>query len=130
MRIAVAAFMTLALFAFSGESVAQASSIDGSWRGEGTVKLDTGEAEKVRCRIRYEESTGRTLVFHASCAHTHGIFEQSGRIVRKSDSHYTGHLYNNQYSVAADISINVNGGRQTLTAKTEKGSAVVVLTKQ
>lgn len=130
MRVVLAGFLALALGAVGGVSVANAASIDGSWHGEGTVKLASGEAEKVRCRIRYQESTGRTFIINVTCAHTHGIFEQSGRIVQVSGSQYSGRLYSNQYGVAGDVRISVNGSRQTITAKSPKGSARITLTKQ
>lgn len=130
MRTLLACFLTLAFSAVVGASGAQAASINGSWRGEGIVKLTSGDTERVRCRINYEESTGRTFVLHVSCAHTNGMFEQSGRIVQISADRYTGRIYNQQYGVAGEVSISVNGSRQTITARSPKGSATVNLTRQ
>jgi hypothetical protein len=88
MRYVLACLLALAVGALAGASASQAASIGGSWRGEGTVKLTSGEAEKVRCRI------------------------------------------SDQYGVTGEVSISVNGSRQTITAKSPKGSARIVLTKQ
>ncbi len=130
MRTLLACFLILAFSAIAGVSGVQAASINGSWRGEGIVKLPSGDTERVRCRISYEESTGRTFLLHVSCAHTNGIFEQSGRIVQISADRYTGRLYSQQYGVTGQVSISVNGRQQTITARSPKGSATVNLTRQ
>lgn len=125
--------MCLLVFTFgslTGEHAANAASIEGSWSGSGTVRLTEGGTEAVRCRIRYEKGSGRTFVLHVTCAHSNGTFKVSGRIVQLNGSQYSGRLYSDQYSVAGDVGISVSGTRQTLTAKSKKGSATVKLTKQ
>ncbi|MDA7948139.1 MAG: hypothetical protein MPJ78_11770 [Hyphomicrobiaceae bacterium] len=109
---------------------AGAASITGAWRGNGLVKLTSGKAERIRCRIRYEEGSGRTFVVHVSCAHAHGTFQTSGRVVKLSNTRYTGRLYSEQHDVAGDVSISVNGRKQHIKATSSKGSATVTLTRQ
>ncbi len=128
-------YVLVCLLAFTfglslGEHAAQAASIEGSWSGSGTVRLTEGGVERVRCRIRYEKGSGRTFTLHVTCAHSNGTFRVSGRIVQLSGNKYSGRLYSEQYSVAGDIGISVSGSRQTLTAKSTKGTATVKLTKQ
>ncbi|MGI9384418.1 MAG: hypothetical protein ACR2PO_14795, partial [Methyloligellaceae bacterium] len=96
----------------------------------GTVRLTGGQVEKVRCRMRYEKGSGRTFVLYVTCAHANGTFQQSGRIVKLGEGRYAGRMRSDQYSVSGDISIRVSGRRQTLTAKSPKATATVVLTKQ
>lgn len=109
---------------------AAAAPITGAWRGNGLVKLTSGHAERIRCRIRYEKGSGRTFVVHVSCAHAHGTFQTSGRVVKLSNTRYTGRLYSEQHDVAGDVSISVNGSKQHIRATSSKGSATVTLTRQ
>ena len=125
-----AGLLISALSVFLGAAPVLAGPIHGSWSGAGTVRLKSGQVEPVRCRIRYEESTGRTSIIRANCSHANGIFEQSGRIVKVSTSRYSGRLYSDQYSVSGDVSITVRGSRQTLTAVSPKGTARINLTKR
>lgn len=130
MRYVFTCLFVLALGAFQSADIAKAASIEGSWSGGGTVKLTSGGVEKVRCRIRYEKGTGRTFVIHVTCSHANGSFRVSGRVVKLSASSYSGSLYSDQYSVSGDVGIRVNGTRQTVTAKSSKGTATVSLTKR
>lgn len=126
----VLCMLTVALGALAGPGVALAASISGTWSGNGTVNLNTGEKEVVRCRIRYEEGSGNTFVLHVTCAHSNGTFQQSGRVVQLSANSYSGRLYSDQYDVSGDVTIIVSGNRQTITAKSAKGTAYLVLTRR
>ena len=130
MRYVFACLLTMVVGAFAGVDVAKAASIVGSWSGGGSVKLTSGQVEKVRCRIRYEKGSGRTVVLYVKCAHSNGSFQVSGRIVKLSNSYYSGRLYSEQYGTAGDVGVSVSGNRQTVTAKSSKGTATVILTKQ
>lgn len=130
MRSMPAKILGLASGLFLGAGLAYAASIEGSWSGGGTVKLNTGQAERVQCRIRYEKGSGRTFVLYANCSHSNGTFQQSGRVVQLSSSSYSGRLYSDQYSVSGDVSISVSGNRQTITAVSPKGTARITLSKR
>ena len=130
MRYVLACLLTLAFGVLTNASSASAASLEGSWRGGGKVKLADGQVEPVRCRLRYEKGDGRTFVLYANCAHANGTFQQSGRIVKLGANRYSGRMRSDQYSVSGQVSIRVNGKRQTLTAKSLRGTATVVLTKQ
>ncbi|GBE44214.1 hypothetical protein BMS3Bbin10_02304 [bacterium BMS3Bbin10] len=130
MRYIFACLLTITVGAFAGVAVAKATPIAGSWAGGGSVKLTSGQVEKVRCRIRYEKGSGRTVVLYVRCAHSNGTFQVSGRVVKLSKSFYSGRLYSEQYGTAGDVGISVSGNRQTVKAKSSKGTATVILTKQ
>lgn len=129
MRIISACVMALAMSAFATPGHAAEDVLSGAWSGGGTVNLKKGGAEKLRCRISYEKSTGRTFLMHASCAHSSGTFKQTGRVVQISGSRFTGSLYSDQYSVSGDIAINVSGGSQRISVKSPKGSGSLSLSK-
>jgi len=130
MRYIFTCLLMMVVGGFAGANVAKAASIAGSWSGGGSVKLTSGQVEKVRCRIRYEKGSGRTVVLYVTCAHSNGTFEVSGRIVKLNNNYYSGRLYSEQYGTAGDVSISVSGNRQTVKAKSSKGMATVILTKQ
>lgn len=126
MRTLLATSVALLLAASS----AWAASITGSWQGSGRVTLNGGQIETVRCRVSYEAGSGRTFVISATCAHSNGIFKQTGRVVQINDSTYTGRLYSDDYGVAGDLKIRVSGSRQTVTATSDNGSASLTLSRQ
>jgi len=130
MRHVIVFLLTLIVGGVSGEVVAKASPIAGSWAGSGSVKLNTGQIEKVRCRIKYELGSGRTVVLYVTCAHANGTFKVSGRVVKRSSSYYAGRLYSEQYGTAGDVGITVSGNRQTIKAKSKQGTATVILRRQ
>lgn len=130
MRIIPAAMIAVALSLPLATAASAAGSIVGSWSGRGKVKLTSGQVEPVSCRVSYEESTGRTFVLSATCATTAGTFVQSGRVVQRSSSSYTGRLYSEQYSVSGNVSISVSGSRQTIRVSSPKGSGSLSLSKR
>lgn len=130
MRHVIVFLLTLIVGGISGGVVAKAAPIAGSWAGNGSVKLKTGQTEKVRCRIRYENGSGRTVVLYVTCSHANGIFKVSGRVVKINGTYYTGRLYSEQYGTAGDVGITVKGNRQTVKAKSTQGVATVILNRQ
>lgn len=132
MRIISATILALALGLPITASVASAASIVGSWSGRGTIRLKTGQVEPVSCRITYEkgDDKGKTFILQANCASTAGTFEQSGRVVKRSASRYSGRLYSDQYAVSGNVSISVNGSRQTVHVSSPNGSGSLKLKRR
>lgn len=121
--------LTFCLLMFASAAQAAPSTLAGSWSGNGVAKPVDSEPEVVQCRAKYAESIGRTLEFDVTCSHTHGTFQQTGRVVDLGDNKYSGRIYNSQYNVTGDVNIVVSGNRQTISVKSPKGSANVTLTK-
>lgn len=130
MRYGFAFLIALAVGTSMVAAPANAGSIVGAWRGDGLVNLKSGNSEPIRCRLQYEEGSGRTFVVHVTCSHANGIFKTSGRIVKLSDTRYSGRLYSEQHDVAGQVSISVNGSRQVIKASSSKGTAIVNVTRQ
>lgn len=130
MRIIPAAILALGLSVPLASAASAASNIVGSWSGRGSVKLTSGQVEPVSCNVSYEEGGGRTFVLNARCATTAGTFVQSGRVVQRSSSSYTGRLYSEQYSVSGDVSISVSGSSQTVRVSSPKGHGSIRLNKR
>lgn len=130
MRFVTAFLVTAALAALTGAAHARADALEGTWSGAGTVRLNSGAEERVRCRVSYRKDIGRTYVLNASCAHTSGTFKQDGRVVDLGGNRYTGRLYNPQYSVSGQVSISVRGARQTVHVSSPKGKGTLSLSRR
>lgn len=130
MRFLLVALSMAAVGMLADAGDARADSIVGAWSGGGTVRLDSGTVERVRCRVSYHPSTGRTFMVNATCAHAGGTFQQDGRIVQVSSSRYTGRLYNSNYDVSGRVSIHVNGRYQKISVSSSRGSATLTLTRR
>lgn len=111
-------------------SSATADVLSGAWSGGGTVRLTNGHVEKVRCRVRYSKSTGKTYLINATCSSTGGTFAQTGRVVQTSGNSFRGRLYSDQYDVSGNVSISVRGRRQTVSVSSAKGRGSLALSKR
>lgn len=130
MRYILACMLMLAFTSLSHPGHAAADVLAGSWSGGGTVTLNDGGREKVRCRIRYSKSTGKTYLMDATCSHSNGTINQSGRVVQISGNRFSGRLYSDHYDVSGKITISVNGSKQTLSLSSAKGSGSITLSKR
>ena len=130
MRMICSALTTVALILPAVPAVAAPDDILGSWSGSGTARPADGAPEKVSCRLSYSEGSGRTYEISATCSHTGGSFTQSGRVVSVGGNRYTGRMYSSQYNATGDVAVTLNGNRQTVYVKSEKGSASVSLRKR
>lgn len=120
----------LAVGALAMPASAAPDAIVGSWSGTGVARPADGGPEPVRCRLTYAESIGRTFELSASCAHTHGVFEQKGRVVKLDANRYSGRIYSSHYDATAEVTVQVNGSRQTVTVTSPKGSASATLVRR
>ena len=129
-RLLPVVLLPLAMAIPSSESSARSDVLSGAWSGGGTVKLTSGHVEKVRCRVKYSKSTGKTYLISATCSSTGGTFAQTGRVVQISGSRFRGRLYSDQYDVSGNVSISVRGKRQTVSVSSEKGRGSLALSKR
>lgn len=109
---------------------AYAASIAGKWRGGGTVKLKDGGKETVRCSVTYGRIGGKNFSVKAKCASGAGSVDQNGTLTRVSKNRYVGTVKNVQYSVTATVTVNVNGGSQSVSIKSDKGTASLKLARR
>ncbi len=129
MRNRVTSILVFALGTLASTGNANADGLSGVWSGGGAIQLTKGGVEKVRCRISYSKSTGRTFLMSVKCAHRNGAFRQTGRVVEKSRNRFTGRMYSDEHSVSGDIVISVKSTTQTLSVKSSKGSGSLSLSK-
>ena len=129
LSLAIAALSATAIAGFAAPA-ANADVLSGAWSGGGTVRLTSGQVEKVRCRVSYSKSTGKTYLINATCSSTGGTFAQTGRVVQLSGNRFRGRLYSDEYEVSGNISISVRGKRQTVSVSSAKGTGSLALSKR
>ena len=131
MRFLLACVTAFALGALTPPVIAAPDVLAGSWSGGGTVKPNNGASEAVRCRVKYTKDTGRTYLINATCSVPGvGRYQQTGRVVKVSNSRFTGRLYSEQYSVTGNVVISVSGSRQTISLSSSKGTGRLNLSKR
>jgi len=69
-EVVMAAIFSVILIGIGGASPAGVfAGLDGSWRGDGSIKWTSGETERIRCRGTYEvDRGGNQLEQHLTCA--------------------------------------------------------------
>lgn len=111
-------------------SDAQAASITGKWRGGGTVSLKAGGKETVRCSVTYGRAGGQNFSVNARCASGAGRVDQTGVLRRVTNTKYVGTVTNKQYSVTANVTVNVNGKKQNVKISSSQGIARLQLARR
>jgi hypothetical protein len=119
----------LALLAWPNASQAGSDSLEGDWTGSGFVKPNTGEKERVLCKISYDKESSNTYSVRADCASTDKRILQTGSILQVRDNSFVGNFHNAEYNVSGRIRIVVNGSRQTLTLQSDRGTGSLRLRK-
>ena len=69
-KVVTAAIFSITLSGIGGASPAGVfSGLDGSWRGDGSIRWTSGETERIRCQGTYEvDRSGDRLEQHLTCA--------------------------------------------------------------
>ena len=89
----VAAAIAFALFPLTQAVLAQSSTpfanLHGNWAGNGTITLNTGTIERIRCRAKYKvENSDRNLQQELRCASDSYKFEVNSNIDYNAGSVY------------------------------------------
>lgn len=111
-------------------SAAGAPSISGQWAGRGTVVLESGAREPVRCRVQYRRVAGQTFSLTARCATGSASIDQTGELQRVGRNRYVGRVHNRQFNVSARVRITVAGSRQTVAISSAHGRATMRLKRR
>ncbi|MCC7250365.1 hypothetical protein [Hyphomicrobium sp.] len=107
---------------------ASAADLAGSWKGSGTVKFSSGATERARCRATFSPSGDRAYDVSATCATQSGTVSQTA-FIRGRGSSYRGTFYNPEFDTTGKIQISVSGQSQVVRLNSNKGSAVIRLSR-
>jgi hypothetical protein len=107
-------------------ALAETSSLSGSWSGGGIVRYSDGHSERARCRAHFSPSGARVSV-EAHCATPSGSVVQSASLRRTGANSYSGTFVNPQFNISGSIHITVHGNSQTVSLRSQSGSASLTL---
>jgi hypothetical protein len=113
----------LASLAFSDRALPQSASLEGSWRGGGSVSFASGQRERAQCRAQYRRASGNSYTLTATCATASGRATQTAVVRQVGGNSYQGTFHNSEYNVSGTIFVTVAGNRQTVRLTGEAGSA-------
>jgi hypothetical protein len=111
-----------------GPAMGQQVNIAGSWNGNGTVKLPSGNTENVRCRATFNQS-GTSATMRASCASPSVRVNQTAELTRVSGNRFSGDFVNSEYGVSGSIKITLNGNSMSAALAGGGGSAFLNLSR-
>lgn len=100
--------------------------IAGSWSGGGTVIYASGQRERAHCRANFSGG-GSSVTMSGSCATPSGSVFQSARLRQVGADRYAGSFFNSQYNTSGSIYITVHGNTQSVSLRSNAGSASLSL---
>jgi hypothetical protein len=132
-RILLGAAAVTFLFATAG--VAQRGSpfagLSGSWAGPGTITLNTGAKERIRCRAVYRVAeTGSNLQLELRCASDSYRFELQSAVTHSSDGAISGTWSEVTRGAVGTISGTSKGHQINLRANSPVFSALLAVSTQ
>jgi len=127
-RLLIAAAVLFAAGIVSSESKAQSgpfAPMAGNWSGSGTVTLDDGSTERIRCRAKYAP-IGPTMEMSLTCASDAYKFNL-GANVRSEGSAITGSWSEASRNISGSLQGRGGGGNYELVASTAGFNANIAL---
>ena len=122
---ALASALTVSVTSFA-EARGEGGSIAGSWSGGGTVVYSSGQRERAHCRASYSGGGG-SVMMSGNCATPSGSVFQSARLRRVGANSYAGSFFNSQYNMSGSIYVTVHGSTQSVSLRSNAGSASLTL---
>jgi hypothetical protein len=119
--------LLMAGLAASDRVVAQSASLEGSWRGGGSVAFASGQRERAECRAHYRRVSGTSYTLTATCATPSGRATQTATVRQVGGNSYQGQFHNSEYNVSGTIFVTVGGNRQSVRLTSDSGSASLEL---
>jgi hypothetical protein len=105
---------------------ARSEGLAGSWSGGGVVRYASGQSERARCHAHYSGG-GNAVTVSATCATPSGSVSQSANLRRVGANSYAGSFFNPQYNTSGSIHVTVRGNSQSVSLRSNTGSASLSL---
>jgi hypothetical protein len=122
----VAAALGLALTA----TAASAVTLDGVWIGSGYAQPQSGERERLRCRVTYSRTARKVYSVVAICATAATRIRQTGELIMVRPGLYVGDFINHQYDIAGRVRVRTRGSHQSVTFSSQAGRGSLSLRKR
>jgi hypothetical protein len=120
--------ITAGLVAFAADrpKAAELTSFGGNWAGSGTITIQNGSRERIRCRSN-NKSGGNSLSLSLRCASDSYKFELSSDLTSEG-SNISGSWNENVRGVVGQVSGKISGNRIQATASAVGFSATISIT--
>src|SRR5262245_31232383 len=115
--------LLMAGLAAAGRVMAQSASLEGSWRGSGSVAFASGQRERAECRAHYYRASGTSYTVTATCATASGRARQTATVRQVGGNTYQGQFHNSEYGISGTIFVTVGGNRQSVRLTSDSVSA-------
>ena len=115
--------LLMADLAASDRVLAQAASLEGSWRGGGSVAFADGQRERAECRAHYHRASGTSYNVTATCATPSGRATQTATVRQVGSNSYQGRFHNSEHNLSGTIFVTVGGNRQSVRLTSDSVSA-------
>jgi hypothetical protein len=103
-----------------------ASSLQGQWRGSGTVS-HRNNADRVNCRVSFQRLSASAFSVSSQCATDTGRYDVTGRVVASGGNRYSGPVQGQGVSGTAVVV--QHGNRLSVTVSSKRGSAKLSLSR-
>jgi hypothetical protein len=121
--------LILSLLVLSGAlspALATPATIEGSWKGSGTVS-HRNNSDAVQCRVRFTRVGGGSFEVVSHCTTDTGVYDVSGRVNASGGGRYSGWVEGN--GERGSVLMVQDGNRLTVTVRGGKGSGKLSLTR-
>lgn len=107
---------------------AAASSPEGTWHGSGSIQVDKGKPERVKCRVNYKADVGSRYTASFTCvSRSAGKKHHTISLKRIDDQRLAGNFYDAKRKLSVTISVYQNGRHQTVSLSSDKGKGTIHL---
>ena len=102
----------------------------GRWSGSGSASFGPSGKERIKCRATYSRVSSSSYRMRAKCSNGATRVSQSAELSKISDTKYSGKFHNYDYGISGSIVVRLDGRRQNVTLRSEKGSAKISLRRR
>lgn len=106
-----------------------AAGLEGTWSGAGSVRLPTGDIEKVRCKATFAKRGSGSYSMTATCATASVRVQQFAVVAQTSPNRYIGNFENLEYGITGTLHITVKGRSMNAAFAGGGSSATVTMTR-
>lgn len=122
-RALLGAALVLALVLPVAAAPGPFAEFSGNWSGNGTIRPQSGDAERIRCNATYSPRGGNDLQVKLRCASDSYKFDLSGELTSGADNQISGQWNENSRGVGGSVTGMVRGERLLMHTETSGFSA-------
>jgi hypothetical protein len=122
-RALIGSAVVLALTLPAAAATGPFAEFSGSWSGNGTIRPQNGNSERIRCTANYSARGGNDLQVKLRCASDSYKFDLTGQITASGGNQISGQWSENSRGVGGSVTGTVQGERLLMHTETSGFSA-------